>query len=206
MTPRERWEQPTPAEMLEMSLHAERGPMVVEDLRRLPSLPLIVAEGTTVSPSGVVDRARAVWLLPTPALQRSRLEERRLEPRVMELYRLIAAEIECEARESAMPVVTVDPSSGIDETLAAVEEHFAGALAAGPRAETIGERKALLREANEAIVRQVRGYYARAWAEGDADEVVRTFHCECGDAGCVLVDDVRICHAAAHRVVAPAHT
>ena len=35
------------------------------------------------------------------------------------------------------------------------------------------ERRALLREANAAIVAQVRGYYARPWAEGDAESVVR---------------------------------
>jgi hypothetical protein len=205
MTPRERWEQATPAEMLAMSLHAERAPMVVEDVRRLPSSPLIVAEGTPVSAALIVDRARAVWLLPTRALQRSRLEERRLEPGKMELYLLLAAELEREAREYAMPVVTVDPTSEVDEIVAAVEQRFADALAAGPRAETTGERRALLREANEAIVRQLRGYYGRPWVDGDADEVVRTFHCECGDPACVLVADVRVCHAAAHPVLAPEH-
>ena len=63
MTPAQRWEEATPAEMLEMSLHAERGPMVVDDLRRLPRSPLIVAEGSTLSPSvvssGIADPARA---------------------------------------------------------------------------------------------------------------------------------------------------
>jgi hypothetical protein len=123
----------------------------------------------------------------------------------MKLYLLLASEIEREATESAMPVVTVGPASEIGETVAAVEQHFADALAEGPCAETLDERRALLREANEAIVRQVRGYYARSWADGDPDEVVRTFHCECGDPGCVLVADVRVSHAAAHRVLAPQH-
>ena len=69
MTPAERWEQATPHEMLELSLHAERGPMVVDDLRELPVSPLIVAEGSTLSPSvvssGIADPSRAVWLAPT---------------------------------------------------------------------------------------------------------------------------------------------
>jgi hypothetical protein len=33
MTPDERWVRSTPAEMLAMSLHTERGPMVLDDLR-----------------------------------------------------------------------------------------------------------------------------------------------------------------------------
>jgi hypothetical protein len=40
MTPEERWVTAAPADMFELSLHAERGPMVVDDLRRLPRSPL----------------------------------------------------------------------------------------------------------------------------------------------------------------------
>jgi predicted kinase len=50
MTPEERWASPTPAELLAMSLHRERGPTVVDDLWQLPTSPLIVAEGSTVPP------------------------------------------------------------------------------------------------------------------------------------------------------------
>jgi hypothetical protein len=35
--------------------------------------------------------------------------------------------------------------------------------------ETGAERRALLREANLAIVEQVRGYFARPWATGDSE-------------------------------------
>jgi hypothetical protein len=61
---------------------------------------------------------------------------------------------------------------------------FADALTAGPKAETATERRALLREINEAIVAQVRAYHARPWAQGDPDAVVRAFVCECGDPRC----------------------
>jgi hypothetical protein len=68
--------------------------------------------------------------------------------------------------------------------LRAVEARLAPALAAGPLAHTAGERRALLREMNLAVAAQVRGYYARAWAEGDPDAVIREFVCECGGPAC----------------------
>jgi hypothetical protein len=205
MTPRERWELSTPAEMLAMSLHRERGPMIVDDLRQLPTSPLIVAEGTTVSPSAVGDRARAVWLIASPEFQRAQLDQRGLEPGPTALYLALASEIEREATEHGMRVLTVDASRGIDDVLAAVEELFGDLLAEGPRARTRAERRALLREANQAIVEQVHGYYARPWADGDANEVVRTFVCECGDPSCDLSVDVRVGEAAAERVLAAGH-
>jgi hypothetical protein len=205
MTPRERWEKSTPSELLEMSLHRERGPMIVDDLRLLPPSPLIVAEGTSVSPFAVGDRSRAAWLIATPEFQRAQLADRSLEPGPTQLYFLLATEIAREAREKGMPVLTVDRAHGIDEVLAAIEALFADALADGPRAETAAERKELLREANEAIVEQVRGYYARRWAEGDPNEVVRTFLCECGDPTCDEDVELRVGDAAATRVLAAGH-
>ena len=47
LSPRERWQRST-AELVAMSLHRERGPMVLEDLTGLPDRPLVVAEGTTL--------------------------------------------------------------------------------------------------------------------------------------------------------------
>jgi hypothetical protein len=205
MTQRERWEQSTPAEILEMSLHRERGAMIVDDLLRLPKSPLIVAEGTPVSAT-VGDRGRAVWLIATPEFQRAQLDERGLEPGPTELYLLLAAEIHRQSTEHRMPVVTVDGSQGISDVLAAVEAMFAVALAAGPTAETRAERRALLREANEAIIEQVRGYYARPWADGDPNDVVRTFVCECGDPSCETDVDLRVGDAAAGRVLAAGHS
>jgi hypothetical protein len=205
MTLRERWETSTPSELLEMSLHRERGAMIVDDVRRLPTAPLIVAEGTPVSPSAVGDRSRAVWLIATPEFQRAQLADRGLEPGPTELYFLLSAEIAREAKEKGMPVLTVDRAHGIAEVLAAVEARFANALAEGPCAERAPERRELLREANQAIVEQVRGYYARPWADGDPNKVVRTFVCECGDRTCDLDVDLRVGNAAATRVLAPGH-
>jgi hypothetical protein len=208
-----RWERLSPAErtalpaaeMLELSLHRERGPMVVDDLQALPRSPLVVAEGTTLPAGAVQDRSRAVWLLATAELQRARLEERDLSRGQRELYLLLAEIIDREAREHGVRVLVVDGSCGIDATVAAVERLFEDALAEGPRAETVEERCRLLREANEAIVAQVRGYHARPWADGDPDAVVRPFLCECGDQRCDASVDVSVGVAAAARVLAAGH-
>jgi hypothetical protein len=98
----------------------------------------------------------------------------------------------------------VDGSCGIDEMVAAVEERFADTLAAGPRAETLAERRALLRHANAAIAAQVRGYFARPWADGDADATVREFLCECGDPDCGANVPLPVA-AAAEPVLAAGH-
>jgi len=206
MTPEERWGPSTPTEMLELSLHRERGPMVVDDLLALPSSPLVIAEGSTLPAAAVDDRSRAVWLIPTPEFQRARLEERGLRRGAKELFLLLAGTIEREARDRGVPILLVDGARGVDATVAAVERRFEAALCEGPLAETGAERRALLREANEAVVAQVRGYYARPWADGDPDEVVRTFLCECGGTLCHASVDVRVEVAADAPVLATGHT
>ena len=204
MTPEQRGRS-TPEQALELSLHRERGPMVVDDLLALPRVPLVVAEGSTLPAAAVADRARAVWLLPSPEFQRARLEERGLSDGARGLFLLLAKTIEREAREHDVPVLVVDEAATVADTVAAVEGHLGPALADGPRATTLTERRALLREANEAVVAQLRGSYARPWAEGDADEVVRTFVCECGEVGCEA--DVRLAADVVERspAVAPGH-
>jgi hypothetical protein len=208
-----RWESLTPdergagslpdAELVAMSLTRERGPMVVDDLRRLPASPLTVAEGTVLAPALVADPSRAVWLIPTPELQRAWLSKR--DGNANRLYRLLAEQIEREARERAVPILSVDGSRSIDDTVAAVEGLFETALAEGPRAASAAERRALLREANQAIVAQLRDYYARPWADGDGETTVRTFLCECGDPSCDAGVVLPVGVVAAAPALAPAH-
>jgi hypothetical protein len=209
MTPQERWVQSTPTQMLDMSLHAERGPMVLDDLCALPDSPLVVAEGSTLPAqavsSGIADRSRAVWLLPTGDFQRDLLGARGTPPGPTALYLLLAEQIACEASEHGAPTLRLDGSLDLEATAAAVEELFAEALAEGPRAKTRAERRALLREANKAIVAQVRGYYARPWAEGDAESVVREFLCECGTTACHASVHVPVAAVVAGAVLAPGH-
>jgi hypothetical protein len=183
LTPVERWERSTPTEMLEMSLHRERGQMVLDDLAAVPPEPLVIAEGSTL-PARAADPSRAVWLIPTPELQRARLAAQGTAGGAAELYALLNDVITREAAEHAVPTLLVDGTRSVDETVAAVEDRFAEAIATGPRAQTTEERRALLREINAAIVAQVRAYHARPWATGDPDAVVRRFVCECGDPAC----------------------
>ena len=110
-----------------------------------------------------------------------------------------------EAEAHGVSTVVVDAADGIDSTVAAIEDLFAEALAEGPRAETRGERQALLREANESIVSQVRGYFSWRSASGDAEVVVREFLCECGDRDCLASVQATVGEAAAGRVLAPDH-
>ena len=209
MTPQQRWEQSTPAEMLDMSLHAERGPMVLEDLRALPHSLLVVAEGSTLPAqavsSGIADRSRAVWLLPTDDFQRALLGARSTPPGPTALYLLLRERIAREASEHGVPRLNLDGSLDLEATVAAVEELFAEALAEGPRAETRAERQALLREANQAIVAQVHGYFARPWAEGDAESVVREFLCECGSTSCHASVHVPVAAVMAGAAFVPGH-
>jgi hypothetical protein len=186
MTPEERWVQSTPAEQFDLSLHLERGPMVIDDVRGLPRSPLTVAEGSTVPAavvsSGVATHEHAVWLIPTAEFQRARLSEGGRSP--AELFVLLAATIEREAREHGAPILEVDGSRDVAATIADVEVRFATALAEGPCATTASERLALLRYANDAVVSQCLAYLARPWTTGDAESFVRTFVCECDDPEC----------------------
>jgi hypothetical protein len=187
LTPQQRWAESTPREMLAMSLHSERGPMVIDDLRALPASPLVVAEGTTLPAhalsSGIALRSRAVWLVPTREFQQAALAARATTPGHLALYLLLSETIRREAAEHGARILTVD-GSGIEQTVTAVEELFAAALAEGPRAETRAGRRALLREANDAVADQARGFYARPWANGDAEAVVAEFRCECASPAC----------------------
>ena len=102
-------------------------------------------------------------------------------------------------------MLTVDGSRGVQETVAAVEARFAPALAEGPRAATLAQRRALLREANQAIASQVRGFYARPWADGDAEAVVGRFLCECGVPDCDAWVPIPVGALSSDAVLAPGH-
>lgn len=215
MTPDQRWVTTTPDEMLDLSIDLERGPMIVDDLRRLPTTPLIVAEGTTVLPElvwqGIADPTRAVWLLPTPQLHRARLEEmgppkdvsdpERAHANRTGLWLLIAAEIERQAGAGGVQVLEVDGSLGVEETVAAVEDRFAEALDEGPRTETAAERGALTRYTNEVMVLQFQAYFARPWTTGNAESTVLPFACECGDPDCEAVVELAVAAFPAERPV-----
>jgi hypothetical protein len=201
LSPEERWAAP-PGELLAMSLHRERGAMILDDLRALPAAPLTVAEGTPVTPA--VAGEPAVWLLPTPEVQRARLAGQRLSTGVRTLYELLAHEIAREVGEQGRRAVAVDGSLDVAGTVRAVEEVFGSALREGPRAITVAERRELLREANGAIVAQHRAYAARPWATGDALATVRAFVCECGRCACTAEVELPVSRAS-RPLYAPGH-
>lgn len=161
-------QQKSPEEALHLWIHWERGPMVVDDIRALPERPIIVAEGTTIPA-----REDALWLDRPSAWPDN------------PVFVYFAQAVLENARRHNVPIYSVDGS--VDDTIAAIEEHFAELLAAGPRAETAEERRALLREANEALVFQVRTRTARPWAPETPETLTRDFICECGDPECRAV-------------------
>lgn len=180
----ERWKGP-PAELLAMSLHRERGPMIADDVRALPVHPLTIAEGTPVTPSSS-HPDRALWLLPTRRVQRERLLQRGLSPRdgAFRLYCSLLTEIEAEVNAVGGQKLLVDGVRSAAETVAQVERAFAGPLADGPVAATAAERRALLRYGNRALVSQHEQFFARPWAPRQDVTAVQRFACECGDTRC----------------------
>jgi hypothetical protein len=204
LAPQARGDAP-PRELVAMSLHRERGRMVIDDVRALPDSPLVVAEGTTVPASavssGITDAARSVWLVPTPEFQRSQLAGHPAR----RLYTLLGDLIAEETKEHHAPSVSVDDQLGIDELIELVEARFADAIRTGPRAETIDQRRELLRQANLSVAEQVRGFYRRPWAVGDPETTVRTFVCECGERSCEANVETKVHDAAADPVLAAGH-
>ena len=138
-----------PAEMLELSLHAERGPMVVDDLRQAAQL-AADRRGRLDPLLGRLVRYRrppgAVWLLPTveSSARSSTSAGSHRSPRALSPPRPgdrgVDGGTRCCHDERRR-------ARGIDEMVAAVEEGSAPALAEGPCAETSAGRRALLRGA-----------------------------------------------------------
>jgi hypothetical protein len=195
--PAERWRQPL-EELLATSLHRERAAMVSEDLAALPARPLVVAEGSVVP----FDGSPAVWLLPAPELQDEQLAARGTADGPLALYRHLRELAERDAGSRGIPAVRVDARTDLAQLVREVERRLGPVLAEGPRAVTTAERSALLREANLAVVEQVRAYHARPWARGDPDAVQQRFMCECGDPGCERDVDASVGAAASGPLLA----
>lgn len=208
MTPEERHQVALeePRELVHLNLDLDRGPMIVDDLRALPSSPLVVADGSTVLPElvdqGHARRDRSVWLLPTFEGHRRFHEENGMAHLVDYRWHVIE-EVERQAGAYDVNIVHVDGSLGPDEVLAAVEAVFAEAIADGPCATTQEERRALLRWANEELVGQARAYLARPWSSGGEATFVRPFRCECDDPECTEIVSLPVAEYApgitAHR-------
>lgn len=209
LSPAARWDGRTPGDLVDLSLHHLRGPMVLDDLRALPSSPLLVAEGSVlpawVVSSGIAGPGRAVWLLPTAAGQDRLLSARGTAGGRALLDRSLRNVIAEEAGLHGAPSLRVDDHGDVAALALAIEAIFADALEEGPLAATVEERRMLLREANLDVVSQVRGFFARPWAAGHGEDVVRTFGCECGRRGCIADVERRVRDVAAQTALASGH-
>lgn len=188
-------------DLLAMSLHAERGRMVLDDLAGLPAEPATIVEGTVLPASAVVStlvpRDRVLWLLPTAEFQARALAAQGTTP--TRLVELLTARIAAEA--AGLPTLAIGASDAtVEDVVVAVERRVASALRAGPHARDQDERRDLLRDANRALVEQVRAGARRAWGIASAEDVRRRFACECGDPSCVAELELAVAEAAASPV------
>lgn len=172
----------------------DRGPMIREDLLSLP-WPLVVVEGTLVTPDLARPPGHALWLMPSQEEQRARLEKRHPEgvhAGYLQGWQLIRTQV-----EGANATTIVVDNQSVSQTLAAVENLFAELIAAGPTARSERERRCLLRYANEVAVTHSLTAFARQPAPPDLSKVVRTFDCECAAPTCNALVDLPVSDAAA---------
>jgi hypothetical protein len=207
LTPDARWSAPT-QQLLAMSLHADRGAMVMEDLAQLPTSPLVMAEGSTVPAwavsSGGVQATHAVWLLPTTAFFEEHAAGLAEGPR--RLYWRLLDQAAHDVEEHGVSTVMVDGSASISDIVEVVTAGFGEILARGPSASTAQHRRLLLHEMNAALIAQVRDYYARPWAEGDPDLVTCAFVCECGSPDCGVDIEATVGEAKGGPLLALGHS
>ena len=160
-----------------------------------------MVEGTPLLPwlaaPYVASPRHAVWLVPTPEFARARLVERlplagfletsdpdRASENRIAREHLFTEAIAAGACDLGLTVVRVDGSRGLDETVAAVEDQLASALARLPRAATTEERSELRREENGAILRQFRLHLEAHPGVRTAEGTTYEFACECGASAC----------------------
>lgn len=166
----------------------DRGPLVIEDLCALPGSPIIVVDGAPPT-AAVAVAGPVVWLLPSRAVQRARLEQRHpdgVPPRYLQQWDRVAEY----AAASGDPIVTVDNLS-VGETVAQVEQVFARRLAQGPVATTVARRRELLRYTNRTIISQCRGWLAHQRAR-DVWPAAQTFDCECARPACTALVELPV--------------
>ncbi|MFD2077745.1 hypothetical protein [Actinopolymorpha cephalotaxi] len=172
----------------------DRGPMVSADLLSLP-WPLVVVEGALVTPDLAGPSSNAVWLMPSQEEQRARLERRNPgEAHDGYLWGRQLIQDQLVAAPGAATIVVDNQTVG--QTVAAVENHFAERIAAGPTARGARERQQLLRYANEVAVTHSMTGLARRHGLPDAGRLVRTFDCECAAPTCDALLDLSVSDAA----------
>jgi hypothetical protein len=191
----ERWLHPEPEEMVDdfLEYSRDRFRMILDDLRGLPSEPAIVAEGPQLLPELVAPLlARpkaAIWLVPTPRLQRGLLDARPsagpghtsdaelVKAKMTRRNELIADRIRSSALQSGLPLVEID---AYEEAGDALEQRLAA-----PRSELDPETvRELRRDENLMLLDQIKRYLATD--EGPAEPAkLFPLSCECTRLGCI---------------------
>lgn len=179
----------------------DRGPMIIDDLRALPSAPLIVAEGGPVTPQVAAVGGEAVWLVPSRAAQAARLGQRHPDG-APEAYLRSWDPIVEQLAGADVWTLTVDDLT-VAETITEVEHLFADRLAEGPTAKDPAQRRALIRYANQALVRQYTSPSSKPKVPGDPTKTSRVFDCECAAPTCSALVTLSISDAAAAVAVDP---
>jgi adenylate kinase family enzyme len=143
----ERWVERTPEEMLE-TFHWFRGEgfeLIVDDLRKMPDGPPVVAEGFRLLPRLVLaagDQHKAIWLLPTPEFYVEALESRgstweipyrtsdpdRARRNLAERNRLFVERLGREAAESGVRTLRMDGTRSVAETIDLVAGQWEGGM------------------------------------------------------------------------------
>lgn len=139
----ERWAYPEPDAMVLCALQslADRFPLVLADLRKLPSTPGIVAEGFGFTPELLAPLLstpqQAVWLVPTEEFKLASMQ-RRNKPSFKDktsdperaTRNLVARDVwlaellKMQAESHKLPVFVVDGSRSTEDMATLVEQHF----------------------------------------------------------------------------------
>ena len=169
----------------------QRWQLVLDDLAALPQRPAIVVEGPQILPDLVPPGAAAVFLLPTPAFQRSILATRPLPVTAdadqalqnrIDKDRLYGEQVSRLAAVHGFPVIRVDGSCPPADVLAEIERLFSSILSAAPvptRAETRSARQ----WENGVVADNIRTWLGSAHVSPEAPAAY-AFACECGRLGC----------------------
>lgn len=193
----ERWLQPSPEQLAQVFVDfaSRQLPLILDDLRSVSSL--VIVEGPQLFPSliepYVAGQGHALWLVPTVDFARSALAARRgdaasrtsdeLRARENRLQRDVLLSDRCrtEAKERGYAVWDVDGSVDLPTTIDRVGDHFADAIATGPRLTTGAARQRRRRTENDDMLRNLRAYLAEV---GAAARGPLPFVCECERPGC----------------------
>ena len=185
------WQSPTEHAAAFAETARQRWRFVLDDLAALPERPAIVVEGPQILPDLVPPGAAAVFLIPTPAFQRSILVTRplpatadadqALENRI-EKDRLYGEQVSRLAAAHGFPVIPVDGSRSPTGVLAEIEGLFSSILSAAP-VPTRAEMRLARQWENGVVADNIWAWLGSAHVPPEAPATY-AFACECGRHGC----------------------